>query len=357
MGGVNAQQWPVPCRKVATYFQEGKEYDSWTKLLCCPAVMGCTVVLFNTRNPKGGEAQYKIKTRFSHSESIPRYELHTVDKGEVQKWIVAHLSKSETHYRAKPGEFVRVEVWELASNSMTFESRRRQTAMHCTTIADRPTPSAQDMKMANMCIVTQAKLERLHSRPKEPDRFDHENQKWVQTITVDRKHLRIVVERKKNRPEFKRAKDMVNMSIFAGEQELCRARKQSFAGTVGSVEQPYLGVQLNNCLSRTSDPIGGEELMGILNTYQLLLLSMCLAWSQSTMTWNTDLSQRFVNAMVANPGDPGSAEEMNLSVQWDTDDVKQRLKHVPHASFYNWVEAKEKEEEDEDEDSEAEAEV
>jgi len=336
----------VPDTERATYFSE-RLMCGWYELLCCPSVMGCTVVNFESGNPRGGEAQYKIKMRLSHSEHIPRYQLHVVQYGKTKQWIVGHMEKTETHLRAKPGEFIRVQVWKLTSNSMVWEHRRsalqRNNQLCMTAVKPRPTPSASDMIMMGMTIATQAKLDQHSSSTAAKTKFDPSTERWVQTICVDNGAYKLMVEPSKNPDkQHKNMKQMNAVRVLYRGKKVCIARKQRFAGALGKVEQPYLGVQIKPTDRQEPAEMSGAVddetamLSSLLDTHGLMLLLLCLAWSEETMSPQQDMTDRFVTAMRANPGDPGSAEELGLSVQWDQDDVKQRLKHIPYVAFHSW---------------------
>merc|ERR1711957_832772 len=88
-----------------------------------PNAMGCTVVHWG----KMGDIseQYKILLRLSQNAHIPRYQMQVINKDKkVLDWVVGHMYKPETHLRTKPGEFIRVNVWELTCNGMRRVRRR-----------------------------------------------------------------------------------------------------------------------------------------------------------------------------------------------------------------------------------------
>lgn len=366
----------VPDTERATYFNE-RLMMGWIELLACPSAMGCTVVNFQPKNPNGGEAEYKIKMRLSHSEHVPRYQLHVVVDGKTRQWIVGHMEKTETHLRAKPGEFVRVQVWKLTCNSMVMEPRRsalqRKSQPCMSAVRNRPTPSASDMQMMGMTIATQAKLDPLVSRSKkdnEPVKFDLKSERWVQTIAVDNRAYKLNVEpprqleKQRGGHHHPSMKSMNVLRILYRGKKVCVARKQRFAGALGKVEQPYLGVQIKpsetaeNKAKAGGEDERGDRLKALLDVHGLMLLLMCLAWSEETMSPQIDMTDRFVHAMRTEAGDQGSAEDLGLSVQWDTDDVRQRLKHIPYALLHGWNDEQrpgdadeEEEEEEADEDA------
>lgn len=296
--------------------------------------------------------RYQVKMRLSHSEHVPRYQLHVVQSGKSKQWIVGHMEKTETHLRAKPGEFIRVQVWKLTANSMVLERRRsalqRKSNPVSNAVKFRPTPSATDMLMMGMTIATQAKLDpKIRAGEDSEVLFDRDSERWVQTVGVDNKAYSVTVERKDvfGKGGHKSMKSMNMLRIFHGindkgdPKRVCTARKQRFNGAIGKVEQPYLGVQVRP-EQRSSDPeeTAGETsvLPSMLDTHGLMLLLLCLAWSEDTMSPQRDMTDRFVQAMRAERGDPGSAEEIGLSVQWDTEDVRLRLKHIPYAAIHQW---------------------
>merc|ERR1719219_1788205 len=118
------------------------------------------------------------------------------------------------------------------------------------------------------------------------------------------------------------------MRVLRRGKKVCTARKQRFAGSLGKVEQPYLGVQIKPTEDKKANSNADDtQLQQMLDTQGLMLLLASLAWSEETMAPGRDMTDRFIQAMRKDPGEPGSAEELGLSVLWDTDDVKLRLKH------------------------------
>merc|ERR1712226_1000087 len=58
---------------------------------------------------------------------------------------------------------------------------------------------------------------------------------------------------------------------------------------------------------------------------------MCLAWSEETMSPETDASARFIEAMR------GSHVGHGLSVQWDVAEVQERILHAAHyLQLHDW---------------------
>lgn len=335
------------------YFVGDKQRDDWKELLCCPSAMGCTVVRFDI-----GEAQYKVFLRLSQNAHVPRYQLQVVAQGKTKEWVIGHMYKTETHLRTKPGEFIRVQVWNLTSNGMEWVERRnslhRRGGLLGSAVQQRPTPKASDMKMMGMAITTQAKLEpqkqNAGEKGRQRVRYDKETERWVQSIAVDDPNYRLTID-KVEKPKgekgdedeeqrlHSRLEGMSVLRIRHKKKIVCVAKKQRFAGTPGNVCQPFLGVQIAPTGNAPPEPPDGDlpDLTSFLDSSGLMLLLLCLAWSEETMSPVVDASQKFINAMRANPGDPGSAEDLKLSEQWNTDDVKQRLRHVPYAVFHNWM--------------------
>lgn len=317
----------------------------WFELLCCPTAMGCTILLFEPRNADGGEPKYEVKLRLSHSEYVPRYQLHVVKDRKIMPWIVGHMEKRETHLRAKPGEFVRVQIWNLTCNSMVMEKRRsarqRKSRPCMRAVKERPTPSAIDMQTRGMSIAVQAKmdLEADGDDAEEAARFDPATERWVQMIGVDTSLYKISIEPARGGENHTSMKSMSVMRILYKGQKVCVARKQRFAGALGRVEQPFLGVQIKPpepAEQVPTDESQPDSLQLLLDTNSLMLLLMCLAWSEETMSPQVDMTPRFIQAMRARPGEAGSAQDCGLSVQWDTEDVKSRLKSYNYAKLYNW---------------------
>lgn len=344
----------------------------WYELLCCPSAMGCVIVSFKPGDPSGGQAEYKIKLRLSHSEHVPRFQLHVVYQGKTRQWIVGHMEKTETHLRAKEGEFIRVQVWKVTCNSWVYERRRsalhRKSALCYSAVKERPTPTAEKMEQMGMTIATQAKNPNIaagHASSEGAASSESKaDERWVQTIGVSSKNYKLSVELpQSNEKHHRNLEDISVLRILYQGKKVCVARKQRFAGTLGKVCRPYLGVQIKP--SKLSEKSGTEaeeqeglEGKSLLDTHELMLLLMCLAWSEETMSPTVDRTEHFINAMRARSGEQGSADWQGLSVQWDTGDVRTRLNHVPYAELHNWgaEEAKQQEEEEpEDEDVPAEA--
>jgi len=344
----------VPDTDRATYFKE-QLMMGWYELLCCPSAMGCVIVSFKPGDPSGGQAEYKIKLRLSHSEHVPRFQLHVVYQGKTRQWIVGHMEKTETHLRAKPGEFIRAQVWKVTCNAWVYEKRRsalhRKSALCYSAVKERPTPTAEKMEQMGMTIATQAKNSTLteaadgntrsassDSSPKPVD-----SERWMQTVGVSSKNYKLSIEPPAPNEKFHaHLEDISVLRILYQGKKVCVARKQRFAGTLGKVCRPYLGVQIKPSKLEKSDKEAddpdGFEGKSLLDTQELMLLLMCLAWSEETMSPTVDRTEHFVQAMRARSGEQGSADWQGLSVQWNTDDVRERLQHVPYAELHNWAE-------------------
>lgn len=322
----------------------------WYELLCCPSAMGSVITQFKADDPTGGQAQYKIKLRLSHSEHVPRYQLHVVQNGKTRQWIVGHMEKTETHLRAKPGEFMRVQVWKITCNAWVYEKRRsalhRKSHFCFSAVKERPTPTASKMQQIGMTIATQAKCSLEGRKNGEPSMKD---ERWVQTIGTDGKSYKLSVQPPESEKHHRELEDIKVLRILYQGKKVCVARKQRFAGTLGKVCQPYLGVQikpskLGNSKEANDDEDNAgrvnkahpEEGQSLLDTHELMLLLMCLAWSEETMSPTVDRTNQFIDAMRKNSGEQMSAEWQGLSVQWDTDDVRERLKHVNYAAIHSW---------------------
>jgi len=333
----------VPDTDRATYFKE-QLMMGWYELLCCPSAMGSVIVSFKPGDPSGGQAEYKIKLRLSHSEHVPRFQLHVVYQGKTRQWIVGHMEKTETHLRAKPGEFVRVQVWKVTCNSWVYEKRRsalhRKSALCYSAVKERPTPTADKMEQMGMTIATQAKNS-IGQPDEAASRTAKIDERWVQTIGVSSNNYKLSVEPPaSNEKHHRNLEDISVLRILYQGKKVCVARKQRFAGTLGKVCRPYLGVQIKPSKFERAgaEAVEQEGLEGksLLDTHELMLLLMCLAWSEETMSPTVDRTEHFINAMRARAGEQGSADWQGLSVQWNTDDVRERLKHVPYAELHSW---------------------
>lgn len=338
----------------------------WYELLCCPSAMGCVIVSFKPGDPSGGQAEYKIKLRLSHSEHVPRFQLHVVYQGKTRQWIVGHMEKTETHLRAKPGEFIRAQVWKVTCNSWVYEKRRsalhRKSALCYSAVKERPTPTADKMEQMGMTITTQAINSSAGSAQAVASRSTSSRdseERWIQTVGVSSKNYKLSIQPPSVSEKFhSHLEDISVLRILYQGKKVCVARKQRFAGTLGKVCRPYLGVQIKPSKVEKKDEeeedADGLEGKSLLDTQELILLLMCLAWSEETMSPTVDRTEHFIQAMRARAGEQGSADWQGLSVQWNTDDVRERLKHVPYAELHNWgaetVQALEEEDDEEEDD-------
>jgi hypothetical protein len=245
------------------------------------------------------------------------------------------MEKTETHLRAKPGEFIRVQVWKITCNSWVYEKRRsalhRKSALCYSAVKERPTPTAEKMEQMGMTIARQAQM------------LPSGEEKWVETIGVSSKNYKLSIEPPApTERHHKTFEDMNVLRILYQSKKVCVARKQRFAGALGKVCRPYLGVQIKPSKIETTErepsDEQGYEGKSLLDTHELMYLLMCLAWSEETMSPTVDRTDLFMQAMRARPGEQNSADWQGLSVQWNTDDVRERLKHVPYAQLHSWTE-------------------
>jgi hypothetical protein len=347
----------LPDSERATFFHE-QLMTGWYELLCCPSALGCTIVNFKPRtvdgkiNPRGGPPEYKVKLRLSHSEHVPRYQLHMVRDGKVKQWIVGHMEKTETHLRAKPGEFIRIQVWKLSCNSMVmeqgFEPRKGFPCLKPVR-RPRPRPSAQDMQMMQIAIATQAKLDEVTTGG--APQFDQDSVRWRQTIGVNDSSYKLSIEppHSSTNKDHKGIEDINVMRILRRGKKVCVARKQRFAGALSSqVEQPYLGVQIKPDEEESSKTMASQDeesapLKGLLAVDGLMLLLLCLAWSEETMSPHFDLTKRFIKAMYASPratSDRSIKASSSVAADaWETEDVRRRLAHLDfEIPLHNWRE-------------------
>jgi len=306
------------------------------ELLCCPSTGGCRVLEFDQSHSYGGEARYKAILRLSHSEHVPRYQIHVVKDGATRQWVVGHLEKTETHLRAKPGEFIRVQVWKLTCNAMKMELRRsamQQKSHLCmSAVRPRPTPSATDMIMMGMTIATQAKQD----KDTKTGKYVAESERWVETIGVSKNSYKLTVRsQKKGRRDVT---DLDQMNIEVRGKKQCIARKQLFPSVFRKLEQPHLEVQIRVNDSSKVDAEEDEHAFrdSLLDTNGLMSLLLSLAWSEDTMCQTQDMTVHFIQAMRAASIDPGASAALGLSISWDTADLKEKLKHIEYAQIFDW---------------------
>lgn len=339
----------VPDLDRSTYFSE-KLLTGWYELLCCPTAMGCTVLHFQPgKGANGGEAQYKAKLRLSHSEHVPRYQLHVVSQGKTKQWIVGHMEKTETHLRVKAGEFFGVQVWKLTCNAMVLEGPESgHRSGTCGREAVRQAvPSARDMLSMGFSIATQAKLDLAEDSTGEREIYDKKTERWVQTVGVDNKAYKLNIEAPKHstiatagKLSHVNMKSMSVLRILHKGKKVCIARKQRFAGALGMVEQPYLGVQLRPAdVPQRAEADGQEGVCHqMLDTQVLMLLLMCLAWSEETMSPVLGHTDRFARAMCVPRGSRGSLASLGVSEDWTFNEMQQRLQGIPYVALHEWHE-------------------
>merc|ERR1712228_667742 len=106
------------------------------------------------------------------------------------------------------------------------------------------------------------------------------------------------------------------LRVVQGKRKLCLARKQRFAGAIGCVAHPFLGVRIRKRYSPYVDEYSADvlKLQSLLSPHGLMLLMLSAAWSEDTMGEVHDSPHRFVEAMRAGRGEPTAAEEMGYSV-------------------------------------------
>mmetsp|Transcript_140050 Transcript_140050/g.364020 ORF Transcript_140050/g.364020 Transcript_140050/m.364020 type:complete len:385 (-) Transcript_140050:76-1230(-) len=329
----------LPDAERGTYFAELLTMG-WYELLCCPMIMGAMVVVFEPLQRSGGKPVYKIKARLSYSEHVPRFQVNVVaEDGSNTNWVVGNLEKQETHLRTKPGEFVRVQVWKLMTNSMDISEGK--SCLYGTSAF----PSSTDIKILHMAITTQAKADLEDPGPNtdptgEPlsPKINASSERWVQTVTVDDPKYEFqacTLRTDRSSGPQPQLNDIDILKVWHKGRKVAIARKQRFAGAWGVAEQPYLGVQIRPGENEARHEQGNTNGL-FLDTSSLMMLLMCVAWSEETMLSEQDMTSRFSKAMRVQPGLPGSASQLGLSVAWDLDDVKRKLKHRPFTKFYDW---------------------
>merc|ERR1719454_619096 len=98
------------------------------------------------------------------------------------------------------------------------------------------------MEQMGMTIATQAKNPNIGVAGLEGKKAD---ERWVQTIGVSSKNYKLSVEPPQgNEKHHRNLEDISVLRILYQGKKVCVARKQRFAGTLGKVCRPYLGVQI-----------------------------------------------------------------------------------------------------------------
>mmetsp|Transcript_25516 Transcript_25516/g.58919 ORF Transcript_25516/g.58919 Transcript_25516/m.58919 type:complete len:468 (+) Transcript_25516:101-1504(+) len=379
MGNAQRSGPSIPDTDRATYFHE-LLVMGWIELLCCPAAMGCTILNFKPSKKGGGDPHYRVKLRLSHNEHVPRYQVHMVKHGKTKQWIVGHLEKTQTHLRTKPGEFMRVQVWKIVCNAMTFPATdEKDMGKSLLRGSKKPQPSAVDMKVMNMIAVLQGKMvvtDKGETGEPTPvpgtEIFSH-------TLSVDDPAFRMVFQRPSSgngdttpgegAGARMRSRRMSQSNIQAsspdeasvliilnGSKRVCVAKKQYFSRSLGQISQPFLGVQIRpetEAKTEAADAQPDEdEISSLLNVDGLMLLCMCLAWSEEVMIQSVDASHKFLEAMKLPDSDKGSAKNRGLATGWKTEDMVKRLEHMPFFKYHTWKDEADGEEGGSDSDEE-----
>mmetsp|Transcript_31664 Transcript_31664/g.73955 ORF Transcript_31664/g.73955 Transcript_31664/m.73955 type:complete len:492 (-) Transcript_31664:46-1521(-) len=390
--GNNSGGPSIPDQDRATYFHE-QLVMGWMELLCTPSAMGCVVLNFKPGDRKGGAVHYRVKLRLSHNENVPRYQVHMVQNNRTKEWIVGHLEKMQTHLRTKPGEFMRVQVWKIICNSMVFPKTSDANAKEKTWLGartrTRPKPSASDMKMITVIICLQAKMKMEFDQELGEEVPVQGSERWSQTISVNDPSFRMVLpkpmgesreedgtltqstvqrstwisqkssaggtpgtyidgtskhaSRKSLTKGLMRDPDDINvLRILNGSRRVCVAKKQLFSRSMGPISQPFLGVQIKPEEPKESAEVESESekssVEALLSVQGLMLLLVCLAWSEETLSPSVDATGKFVESMRLPHSAPGSAKRRGLQTNWRTEDMVKRLEHMPFFKFHQWKE-------------------
>jgi len=299
----------------------------------------------------GGRSVYGVRSRLSYSHNVPRYQVLIERGGGATEWVVGHMEKTETHMRVKPGEFIRVQVWRLTCNTMVWEKRRsalyRKDSPFTQAVTYRPTPSNQDTITMGMTIATQGfipLLEKTKHGSSSKAKLHREEEHWVETVGVEDRTYSVTIDRTHNLRLHTRRKDISKMRIHRGGERICTVWKQRFAGALGAVEHPLLGVQIESSAIETPPTPQTQiqqdlaEDLGNLSSYLdkrgLLLLLMSLAWSEETISDKDSLTPSSFAPMYENPYEADQAT--NITVQWDTNDTMQQLNHIPYLALHDW---------------------
>lgn len=342
--GVPFVRNPVDQRSL--YF-DADASDSWADLLCIPGSFSTTMVEFDPNDMHGGSLLFQLKPRISHCEESPRYHLYGQDYS-----LLGHMEKCETHLRAKPGEFARVQVWQVSANGLSIEKRR---SSHGYThvfrgIQDMLTPTTQNLKKATMVIAVQGLIrgQEGHGAKMAEDRKEN----WKTTISIhsaDRCYQALTSyhrnEISESREPFHPSRaSMHTLKIFRISESaklrqcVAVASKRYFTDTVnyGSL-QPYLSVRIRKPGSRrivldVSANLSMDKQSAKASTRDIeanLLLLLCLAWSEETIWTAHDVhSDHFEKAMN------GSADDCD--VKWDIGDLQKQMWKYPFAKLFNW---------------------
>merc|ERR1719169_263477 len=122
-----------------------------------------------------------------------------------------------------------------------------------------------------MTIATQAKS----SLQQTEGGSSNKDERWVQTIGVSSKNYKLSVEPpQSNEKHHRNLEDISVLRILHQGKKVCVARKQRFAGTLGKVCRPYLGVQikpskLNEKTGAEAEEQDGLEGKSLLDTHEL----------------------------------------------------------------------------------------
>merc|ERR1719272_1610633 len=97
------------------------------------------------------------------------------------------------------------------------------------------------------------------------------DERWIQTVGVSSKNYKLSIELPAPNEKFHAQVEDINvLRILYQGKKVCVARKQRFAGTLGKVCRPYLGVQIKPSKFEKSDAEKLDDLEGGLEGKSLL---------------------------------------------------------------------------------------
>eukprot|EP00927_Polykrikos_kofoidii_P015799 TRINITY_DN17072_c0_g2_i1.p1 TRINITY_DN17072_c0_g2~~TRINITY_DN17072_c0_g2_i1.p1 ORF type:complete len:226 (-),score=48.71 TRINITY_DN17072_c0_g2_i1:348-1025(-) len=168
---------------------------------------------------------------------------------------------------------------------------------------------------------------------------DGKLERWVEKIGVSDKGYKMQVDPpagSKDNSFHNEHKSMNVMKVLNRGKKVAIVKKQRFAGALGNLEQPFIGVQIEPSAGLPENP-EDNTMRTLLDTRGLMLLLLSLTWCEDSLSPPTSTFSRFLKAMRHESGSSGSAATLGLSDTWDISDVQNRLKHIPYAEVHDWV--------------------
>ncbi|CAK9081035.1 unnamed protein product [Durusdinium trenchii] len=316
----------LPHQDFRLYFSE-RLFFGWEELLCCPEVAGCSIRKYAEDDAYGGQVEYTVMRSVSYSPYVPRFVMEVRKRSIPRPAVVGRLEKLDTIFRAKTGEFLCVNLWKLVVNGLQWSGSKRSVIA-----------SESDMFVHHIGIVTQAKID-----------FDHpsdiewilkpESERWVQSISSDHPMLAI---QSRTKGKCDTPHDLTELRMKYDGILVGTVKQQKFVNSDEDLRS-YLGVQMD--LNKLKEKVGmvledEDAIEHRLPTEGLVMMLMCLAWSQSTLMTSSEHHRhwrRFTKAMRSHADEPDSGQMNGYPSEWNLMDVKKYLaQHSWWLRLHSW---------------------